>query len=102
MQDVQNPTHLRENEDSRTFLLHGTKYFIKNDHLACIVDDVLVGSIRKARFLMARISVSSALKEEDLELLATYSSVEQIGMTRYFTKLHDHIHEPCLAPPFYP
>lgn len=47
--NVKHPTHLGEDEDSRTFGLHGSKKLVEDDHLASIVDDVLISRVRWSR-----------------------------------------------------
>ena len=48
---------------------------------------------------MKRIDVS-CLSQESMWMVVTYGSVEEIGVAWYFTKLHDHIHQPGLPFPF--
>jgi len=52
LQDIQHSTHLRENENSRSLGLHGGEELVEDDHLSGVLDDVLVGRVRRSRFLL--------------------------------------------------
>ena len=69
--NIEYSAHLREDEDSAPLFLHPGKYFVKHDHLAGIVDKVLVGGVRWTGL----------------------SSFEQVRVVAAFSELHDNIQE---------
>jgi hypothetical protein len=51
LQYVQHAAHLTENEHSRSFRFQDCEHFVKDDHFARVLDEVYVGSVRRAGFL---------------------------------------------------
>jgi hypothetical protein len=56
LQDIQNPAHLTEYQHPRALLLDSREELVQDDHLARVVDQVLVGRVRSAGFLRHDIS----------------------------------------------
>ena len=56
LQDIQNPAHLTEYQHPRALLLHRREELVQDDHLARVLDQVLVGHVRWAGFLRHDIS----------------------------------------------
>lgn len=75
LKDVEHAAHLREDEDARAFGLHRGKELVKNDHLAGVVDDVLVGRVRRPRL----------------------SAIKKVRVVAALAELHDDIEQPGLA-----
>jgi hypothetical protein len=51
LEDVEHATHLTKDKHTGTFGSHRMKEFVKYDHLARVIDDMLVGGIWGTRFL---------------------------------------------------
>ncbi len=51
LQDVENTAHLTEYEDSGSLSLHSLQELVEDDHLAGVLDEVLIGGIRRTGFL---------------------------------------------------
>src|SRR5579862_2634356 len=69
LQDIQNSTHLRKNQNSGSLSFHPFKKFIKDNHFTRIENEMFVVSVRWTRF----------------------SAIEEIGMVAAFPQLHDNI-----------
>ena len=83
LQDVQDSAHLAENQDSRAFLLHRCEKFVEDDHLPGVFDEMNVGRVGRAGFLMdiIRQRIDSSRNK------ATCSSIKEIRVTRHFSQL---------------
>jgi len=75
LKDVEHATHLAENEYPRNLLLHLRKQLVKNNHLAAVLDEALVGRVQRPRL----------------------GTIEEVRVTGHLTKLHDHFHELCFV-----
>ena len=75
LENIEHTTHLAEDEDTRALRLHVLEQLVENDHLARVLDEMLIGGVRRSWFC----------------------SVKEIGMASDFPKLHDNVHESCLA-----
>lgn len=51
LENVQHPAHLAEYEGSSALLLHAGEELVENDHLARVLNKMLFGGVRWARFL---------------------------------------------------
>ncbi|KAI6748785.1 hypothetical protein HG531_007732 [Fusarium graminearum] len=73
--DVQQSTHLGEDENTAALLLESLKQFVEYSHFTCIVNKMLVGGVRRA-------------------WLGTF---EQIRMVAALSKLHDNVEQSSLG-----
>lgn len=74
-EDVENSTHLRENENSGALGLHRCEQLVEDDHLSGVVDNVLVGRVGRSRL----------------------GSVEEVGVVAALSELHDDVEQSGLA-----
>lgn len=50
--DVEDTTHLAEDQNTGPFGPHIPEQFIENDHLSWILDKMFISGVRRARFLV--------------------------------------------------
>jgi hypothetical protein len=55
--DIQHPAHLTKDQHTRTLLVHGLEKFVEDEHLARVLNEVLISSIRRTRFLGCQIQL---------------------------------------------
>lgn len=72
-ENIQNPTHLTEDENARSFLFHRSQKFIQDDHLSRVLDDMLISGIWGARLLYYIIYGEIANKQHDKKWLTAPS-----------------------------
>lgn len=53
-ENIEHTAHLTEDQDARSFLLHRLEKLVEDDHLAGVVDQMLVSGVRRAGFLCKR------------------------------------------------
>ena len=73
--DIEHTTHLAENEHTRALCLHILQQLVQYDHLARVLDQVLVCRVWRARLC----------------------AVEQVRVAGDLAELHDDVHQPRLA-----
>ena len=75
LENVEHSTHLTENKDTRALRLHVLEELVQNDHLARILNQMLVSGVGWPGFC----------------------PIEEVGVASDLTQLHDDVHEPRFA-----
>jgi hypothetical protein len=93
LQDVKHPAHLAKDEYARALFFHTPQKLVEDDHLARIMDQVLVGSVRWT-WLCA---IEEVRVTSDFTQLESRDSGHRPATEVIQTNLHDDVHQPRLA-----
>lgn len=74
LQNVEHTTHLTKDQYARALGFQVPEKLVKDDHLAGVLDQVLVGCVGRARFLEILLGAGQEIG------MRTYRAVEEVGM----------------------